>query len=201
MMKQQILVIHGGDSFATHEEYLVFLKNIEIDFEKSTKRGWKERLGEVLGDAYEVVYPKMPNNMNARYAEWKIWFEKYIAYLEDEVVLLGHSLGGVFLVKYLAENAYSKKIRALFLVAAPYDDEDSGESLVDFTLPTNLEKVAQQVKRVFLYHSKDDPVVPFADLGKYKKLFSKATVRVLEGRGHMGQEEFPEIAEDLRSIW
>ena len=32
-MKKQVIVIHGGDTFKTHEEYLRFLKEWEINFE------------------------------------------------------------------------------------------------------------------------------------------------------------------------
>ena len=33
-MKKQIVVIHGGDTFETYEQYLNFLKNYEINIEK-----------------------------------------------------------------------------------------------------------------------------------------------------------------------
>lgn len=31
-MKKQIVIIHGGDTFDTYEEYFEFLKNRQIDF-------------------------------------------------------------------------------------------------------------------------------------------------------------------------
>ena len=66
-------------------------------------------LDKVLGGGYEVLIPQMPNSQNARYSEWKILFEKIISILDDEIILIGHSLGGIFLVKYFSENDYAKK--------------------------------------------------------------------------------------------
>jgi hypothetical protein len=42
---------------------------------------WKKWLAEGLSQHYEVMRPDMPNTMNAKYAEWKIWFEKYFRYI------------------------------------------------------------------------------------------------------------------------
>jgi hypothetical protein len=42
---------------------------------------WKKWLSEGLADSYQVIRPDMPNTMNAKYSEWKIWFEKYFRYI------------------------------------------------------------------------------------------------------------------------
>ncbi|MDD5146104.1 MAG: hypothetical protein PHF44_04660, partial [Candidatus Pacebacteria bacterium] len=68
LAKKQIVVIHGGDTFETYEDYLAFLNSYEINFEKLKIKRWKETLGEGLGNDFEVVSPKMPNPMNAKYA-------------------------------------------------------------------------------------------------------------------------------------
>lgn len=200
-MKRQIIVIDGGDTFNTYKEYLSFLKGFKIDFERTKRKNWKETLTEKLGKKFEVILPRMPNKMNARYSEWKIWFEKFIPFLEDEVVLMGHSLGGTFLTKYLSSTEFPKNIRATFLISAPYDDKDSGESLVDFALPESLNGLKRQGGKVFLYHSEDDPIVPFADFRKYTKELPDARTRVFKERGHFFQEEFPELFEDIQSLY
>ena len=198
-MKKQVLVIHGGDAFATYEEYLSFLRNYEVDLESLKRKGWKEALQEKLGNEYEVIAPKMPNKSNAKYIEWKIWFEKYLPFVNDGVILLGHSMGGSFLAKYLSEEKFPKKIHATFLVSAPYDiDED--RALVEFVPPDSLSLLEEQGGEVFLYHSKDDPLVPFGELEKYQRALPKARVHTFEDRGHFGQEEFSEIIQDLQSL-
>ena len=77
-MKQQILVIHGGTTFDTYGEYLSFLKTarIELDDFRSGKSDWKDNLSKILGKYYDVLQPTFPNKKNAKYLEWKIWFER-----------------------------------------------------------------------------------------------------------------------------
>ena len=200
-MKKQIVVIHGGDLYDTYEEYIDSLKNKELNFERLKRDGWKETLAEKLGEGFEVIMPKMPNSTNARYLEWKIWFEKLIPFLEEEVVLMGHSLGGMFLTKYLSENEFPKKIRATFLVSSPYDDKESGESLVDFVLPASLGNLQEQGGKIFIYHSEDDPVVPFADFKKYARDLPNAIAQTFKNKEHFGQEEFPELVKDVENLY
>ncbi len=201
MAKKQIIVIHGGETFDTYEEYIDFLKNFEFDFERLKKKGWKDSIQEDLGDEFEIIKPQMPSQWNAKYLEWKIWFEKLIPFFADEVVLVGHSLGGIFLAKYLSENDFPKKIKGTFLVAPPFDDQESEYSMADFVLPESLEKLEKQGGKIFLYHSKDDDVVSFDDFEKYKNALPNAQTRIFEDRGHFSQEEFSEIVSDIKSLF
>jgi uncharacterized protein len=196
-MKKQVLVIHGGDTFDTYEEYISFLKDYEIELSDLKGNGWKNSLQEKLGEDYEVFKPQMPDRDNAKYMEWKIWFEKILNLLNNEIILVGHSLGGIFLAKYLSENKLSKKILATFLVAAPFDDKDSEYTLPEFTLSEDLSLFEKQSDKIIIYHSKDDPVVPFVDLNKYSKKLKSARIVIFEDKGHFGQLEFPEIVSDI----
>jgi predicted alpha/beta hydrolase family esterase len=198
-MKKEILVIHGGEAFDTYEQYLDFLREDELDLREVRSPRWKSRLAENLGDEYEVFTPQMPSPMNAKYAEWKIWFEKMIPQLGDGVILVGHSLGGIFLAKYLSEETFPKEIRATILVAAVYDEEDC-EPLADFVLPASLKGFASQGGAIHLFHSTDDDVVPFSHLAKFERQLPEATPHVLDGRGHFLGEQFPEIVDLLRSL-
>jgi predicted alpha/beta hydrolase family esterase len=197
-MKKQLILIHGGMVFETYEAYFKYLESYEIVLEKLNRKDWKDGLAQVLSD-YEVIYPKMPNSKNARYLEWKLWFEKLFPFLHGEVVLVGHSLGGIFLAKYLSENNFPQKISSLHLVAAPYDDEYCpDEPLADFELGHTVEKIADKASKIFLYHSKDDTAVPFLDVEKYKRDLPNATVRIFEDRGHFNQETFSELVECVK---
>lgn len=200
-MKKQIIIIHGGDAFNTYEEYLAFLKKYELNFEKIKTKGWKDTLGEKLGKDFEVILPKMPNSMNARYKEWKIMFNKFLPFFKNNLVLVGHSLGGIFLAKYLSENKLPKKILATFLVAAPYRDKDSKDSLGDFILPKNLEKFQEQGGRVFICHSQDDPCISFADLEKYQHALPQAKTMMFKNRKHFNQAEFPELVSNIKKLY
>ncbi|MDE1975297.1 MAG: alpha/beta hydrolase [Patescibacteria group bacterium] len=201
MKKHQVIVIHGGDNFETYEEYIQFLKDFPVDLDRLRTKGWKDTLQDRLGNDFEVLQPEMPNSFNARYSEWKIWFDKHVPLLEPEVVLVGHSLGGIFLAKYLAENDFQKKIAGTFLVAAPFDDKNADYSLMDFVLPNSLSKFGKQGGKIFLYHSKDDDGVPFVDLDKYKKAIPSAKTIIFTDRGHFRQPEFPELVADIKALF
>ena len=198
-MKKQIVIIHGGTTFDTYEEYLKYLNSCELTLEKINKKDWKDGLGSKLPE-FEVIYPKMPNAKNARYPEWKIWFEKLFPLLGDSVTLIGHSLGGIFLAKYLSENSFLRKIDSLHLIAAPYDTKVCKETLADFALCDKVGKLANLTKNIFLYQSKDDTAVPFADVEKYKRDIPAAKLMTFDDRGHFLQENFPELTENIKKF-
>jgi len=199
-MSTQVVVINGGNAFTTYEEYLSSLKEKELDFERLKQKRWRETLGERLGDEFEVIAFEMPNRANAKYLEWKIWFEKLTPFLKDGVVFVGHSLGGIFLAKYFSENKFPKKVRATFLVAAPYDEEGA-EYLGDFILPGSLDGLRKQGGSIFLYHSEDDPLVPLGSLEKYRRILPNSTVQIFHDRGHFMGPEFPEFIEDVNKLY
>ncbi len=193
---KQIIVIHGGDSFDSYEDYLDSLKNSEVIKESFTvKSDWKTTIEKTLGSDYEVLQPRMPNKSNAKLDEWKIWFERMFEFLNNEVILVGHSLGGMFLIKYLAENTFPQNIVQLHLVAPPHNQT---LDVADFFLGETLEKISDQTKNIYFYFSKDDPLVPFSEMDKFKKQIPEAKFEVFENRGHFKQSEFPELIANLK---
>lgn len=198
-MTQQIVALHGGTVFRTDTEYLEYLQTRPLSLDSFRSKDWKSNLQSTLGSGFDVLLPQMPHNRNARYRDWKIWFERIISLLDNEVILIGHSLGGIFLAQYLSENDYPKKVKATMLVSAPFlvspDDR-----LVDFMLPSSLDKFSAQGGRIFVYHSEDDQVVPFACAAKYKKALPGAEYEPFVDRQHFNQEEFAEIITDIKSV-
>ena len=199
-MKKQVILIHGGSTFDSYKDYLAFLNNLKIDLNRYNRTKWSDSLRQELGNKFDVLLPKMPNPMNAKYDEWKILFKKIALLLNNHVILIGHSLGGIFLAKYLSENRFPKKILATLLVSVPYSDEGMEESLGDFVLPKSLNKLNNQGGKIFLYHSKDDVVVPYTHLEKYKKVLSGAIIREFKKRGHFNQPKFPELVKDIKNL-
>jgi len=185
----QILIINGGTTFNSHADYIEFLENNSVDKTRLYPIiDWKLTLNKRLGSSYEVLVPRMPNTTNANYSEWKLYFESVIKVLGNNVVLIGHSLGGIFLAKYLSENIFPKKVDALFLIAAPFTQAD--ESLEGFKLGDDLEGISKQVAEIFILHSKDDPVVPISDSDEYASRLPDAELVLFEDKGHFNTEEF-----------
>jgi predicted alpha/beta hydrolase family esterase len=198
-MKTQVVVVHGGMAFHTHDEYLKFLRGMDVSIEYLKRKDWKDTLDSALGDGFDVVRLQMPNKMNAKYAEWKILFDKYVPLFQDGLVLVGHSLGGIFLAKYLSENDVPKKVIATYLLAAPFDEVGLHETLGDFVLPNSLERMAKQAGKVTIVASEDDLVVPVSHAERYHAAIAGSETLLLKGKGHLNQEEFPELVAHIRN--
>ena len=173
-MKQQVVYIHGGQSFLQHEAFLERLQTIQIwDLPSSLgKKKWTSDLASKLGENFEVFLPEMPNKQNAKYAEWKMWFERHFVYFNDDIILIGCSLGTMFLLRYLSENDVPFKIKALFIMAPVvqtegFDDTDCGDFLCDLK---NVTSIQDKVTTLFILHSKDDFLVPYEHSLKLKEV-------------------------------
>lgn len=203
----QVLHIHGGETYKSYEMYFEYLKKYNFDFEKfeNKKKDWVKHLQKDLGNNYQVISPMMPNGRNAKYAEWKIWLEKYFPYLEDGIILTCKSLGGIFWAKYLSENEFPVTISQLHLVAAPFDNNNklppkgASYDLIDFSLGPDLSLIEKQVKQIFIHHSKDDPIVTFEMSKKFAKALPSAKKLNYTDRGHFSIENFPEILEIIKN--
>ncbi len=197
--KQQVVVIHGGMAFDSYDDYIDYLRKDEIYLDRLRfKKDWKENLQEDLGDNFDVILAQMPNKNNAKYLEWAICFNNLISQLDDDLILIGKSLGGIFLSKYLSENIIPKKIKAIILVAAPFDGANSEESLGDFEFELSS-KMTDQCKNIYLLQSKDDTEVLYEQVLKYKKALPLAKLVSFENKGHFSQEYFPEIEKIIKN--
>jgi uncharacterized protein len=192
-MPRSLVILHGGTTFDTSVKYIAYLKKRAVSADNFKPRSdWKDAAVKKLGRKYDIFLPQMPNKTSARYEEWKIWFERMLPFVGANSVLVGHSLGGIFLVKYLSERKLKKKLRALVLVAAPFDDTE-GETLADFRPPRSLRRISAQAKEVYIAHSSDDPVVPYAHARKYLDNIPRAKLLTFHDRGHFNQKNFPEL--------
>lgn len=201
-MKKQVLVIHGGGNFVgiPRNRLVEELSTKKVDIESLRRRSdWKTNLQEKLGEEYDVLSPRMPNPDEPHFNEWRAWFENILSILDHDIFFVGHSLGGLFLLKYCAEHTLKKNVLGLFAVAAPYVNDEEKWKGSGFALPKNFSNLAQ-AQKIFLYHSEDDPVVPFGDMEKFKAKIPHVSARSLTGRHHFIDDNFPEIVEDIRSF-
>jgi len=198
--KTQIFFIHGGMTFKNRKDYLFYLKNREVSVEKKIR--WSDDyLDKELGKKFEIIRPRMPLQEDAKYDEWKIWFERFIPYLRNNVILIGNSLGSIFLAKYLSENKFPKKILSTYLVGAPFDNTVIGEDLVGgFKLKTDLSLLEKNSKNLYLMFSRDDDCVPVSHAEKYGKKLKKAKIIIYKSKnGHFKITKFPEIVKMIKN--
>src|SRR5207245_6251377 len=102
LMRRQLLFVQGGGAGA-HDD-------------------WDDKLVESLrrelGSKFEIRYPRMPNEDDPAYAAWKATLEKELATLDDDAILVGHSLGGTILINALAQSRSERHVGASFFIAA-----------------------------------------------------------------------------------
>jgi len=204
-MKQQVFFIHGGDSFSKREDFLRSLISASIRNlpGRALADFWSKSLPEELGEAYEVFMPNMPNKQNADYDEWSIWFERHFKYLRDDAILIGWSLGGTFLVKYLSQKPFPQKIKTLFLLAAPWGAHPGpeGNDCGSFQFDTGiLNKLNERVDTINIWHSIDDFVVPYEQALEYKKHVNKAKLVTFNDKNHFLVAKFPELLAAIKDL-
>jgi predicted alpha/beta hydrolase family esterase len=84
----------------------------------------------------------------------------------------------------------------LHLVAGVLDDEQ--EYLGDF-LPDikKISQLAKEIKYIYIYHSTDDPLVPYSHAERLAQALPQATLLTFEDRGHFRQTDFPELLANI----
>lgn len=207
MKKQQVFYIHGGESFLKYDDFLDRLKTQDLwhlptDEEGSGAKKWTSSLAEDLGEGYEVVFPPMPNKQNAKFIEWSLWFERHFEYLEDGAILIGCSLGAMFLAKYLSQNDLPFRPKAVFLMAGAYQvpgfaDASCGDFLVK---PEEVSVIEKKADHILILHSKDDFVSPYTHGEALSQALPEAEFITFEDKNHFLIEEFPELVERIKAL-
>lgn len=199
---KQVLYIHWWTLAKNNDELYETMKNWEINpFEE--KKRWRKTLEKDLSN-YQVIKPEMPNKEMACYKIRKLRFEKHFPYLTgEEIILVWHSLWAMFLLKYLSENKFPKRINQLHFVSAAIDDQwlpEWDNYLWDFECKIeNIKTIQDQCDKIWIWHSKDDPVVPFNHSERLAKELPNANYMIFEDRQHFSQEHFPELIETIKS--
>ena len=152
-----------------------------------------------LGADYEITYPLMPNEADPDYGTWKAALYQEFANLRDDALLVGHSIGGMILVKALEEEPSQRAFGGIFLIAAPFVGE-GGWTSDDVELPTDLGSRLPASMPVYLYHGSSDEEIPFDHVELYARAIPQAVVRPLTGRDHQLNEDLSEVAADIRRL-
>lgn len=190
--KPQVIFIHGGDAFRNPEDLYVALRARDFNPYEVRKK-WRNEMIKNLDESHECHSLSMPNAMWADYEAWKIWFEKMVPYMRADAILVGHSLGGGFLLRYLTENELPVTVAQLHLVAPCVDDlecEGVGEFKIDLSIWNGFKS---DIKSVHLWHSEDDTLVPIHHSERFVETYPTATLHRFTDRGHFLIESFPEL--------
>ena len=156
-------------------------------------------LRDGLGSSYKVNAPKMPAPTTPSYERWKEELQKHLSSNKHPCILIGHSLGGSVLLKYLSEQSPDIHLDGIFIVAAPYWGSKDWQ-VEEFILRKNFAKAFPKDLRIFLYQSCDDEVAPVSHLTLYSDAIPEARIRRLDGGGHAFKSGLFELIQDIRQL-
>jgi len=159
-----------------------------------------DSLKKTLGTEFDIEYPAMVDEAEADLPVLTRQIDEAIASLDGEIIAVGHSVGASILAKHLSEADANPRITGVFLLATPFWGGDGiwtwEEGKLDRSAATRL---AERVP-VFLYHCRDDEVVPFTHLKPNAAYMPAATVRELAAGGHQFGNDLTVVARDIRTL-
>lgn len=179
---------------------VLFIHSAGPQGDREGSAGLLRYLKAELGSGFQVIAPKMPDPEDPQYAAWKVKLKEEIAALDDGAVLVGHSIGGSALFKFLSEEELGKSFAKVITIAAPFWGINSDWELENFTLAENFVSRSSLLPDVVLFHSIDDDTVPYNHLEKYLENIPSATVRQLPGSDHVFQEGLEELVAEIRKV-
>ncbi|MBI2654034.1 serine hydrolase family protein [Candidatus Woesearchaeota archaeon] len=117
---------------------------------------------ELESRGYECIVPKFPTPLDQTLESWMRVIADYEAKINEDTVLIGHSLGAAFILDYLEQT--SKKIKAAYLVAGfhklPGNQYDEiMKTFVDRQF--NWDKIKASCGKFFVFASDNDEYIPF----------------------------------------
>src|SRR3989344_333839 len=141
--------------------------------------------------------PELPEPYAPDYGKWRAVLERFP--IDEETILVGHSCGGGFLVRWLSEHGV--RVGKVALIAPWINPKDSRLvfGLFAFVIDSDLAARAVEI-RLFISADDDKEELDTAEL--LKKSVKGITVAEFTDRGHftygdMGTDRFPELSEYL----
>jgi predicted alpha/beta hydrolase family esterase len=142
--------------------------------------------------------PEVPNSWLPEYSKWKREFERYD--ISNETILVGHSCGGGFLVRWLSENKNICPLKVV-LVAPWLDIEGNIPEDIDMFKFSIDPEIVNRTELVVL-NSDDDMKEIKSTLVKLKEEIPGLKVVDFHNKGHfckndLGGVEFPELLTEV----
>jgi predicted alpha/beta hydrolase family esterase len=154
---------------------------------------------QLLAKGVKTETPMMPEPWHPDYEKFKREFDKYE--VDEDTILVGHSCGCAFLVRWLGDT--KREVSKLILVAPwkiPPKDDELKKMFYEYPIDGTIKS---RVKEIVMFTADDEA----EDGKKSLKIFHDALggkVIELKGRGHyvledMGTQEFPELVKEVTS--
>ena len=150
---------------------------------------------KLIAAGIKTETPLMPSPWEPDFNAFKKEFGKFS--VVENTILVGHSCGCAFLVRWLGESKL--KIRKLVLVAPWKIPDKNDESRIAFYGYPIDKTIKDRVDEIVMFTADNEEENGKKSLEIFHKALGGKTIE-LNGRGHytlndMGREEFPELLE------
>lgn len=181
-------MVHGCPSDSSEEEDKTYAKHwLPWIKDQLEKRGIKT----------EICL--MPEPWHPDYEKFKQAFSKYK--VNEDTILIGHSCGNAFLVRWLGDT--KQKVKELIMVA-PWKINDNGkddrwrQNFYNYPIDGSIK---DRVGKIIMFTSNDENPIGKQSLGIFYDALGGRTIE-LQNHGHytfndMGTEEFPELLKEI----
>ena len=153
---------------------------------------------------YKVFVPQFPHPKDHTLVDWLEVLKGYEQYINEDSILIGHSLGGLFLLRVLERLQHP--VFAAFFVAAPIGVRpikfyDSDEKFSGFSF--NFAEIKKKAKHFVAYHSDNDPYI---SIGNGEELAKQLDIKLtfIANSGHFNAEagftKFDKLPEDIEKL-
>ena len=172
------------------------------------EEGWRPWLKKELEKrGFEVINPAMPDTIKPLEDKWVSHLAKIIGVPGRQTYLVGHSLGGITILRYLEALKEAQKIGGAILVASFGGDLEyegyKGELKSFFQTSVNWEKVKKHCSKFVAIHSTDDPWVSSKNLKLFEEKLGAKTImmdKMKHFSGDDGIAKLPIVLKELLEI-
>lgn len=186
-MKSNVFIFHGTEGYP-QENWFPWLKE------------------ELAKKEYKVIVPQFPSPpvVPAKISEWFDVLKRYEREINENTILIGHSLGGIFTLRILEKLDHP--VKAAIFVGTPVGvrpifnyDRDNSFSGFEF----DWDKIKSNTKKFVVFQSDNDPYV---SLGNGEKLAQELGVDLtfIPNAGHFnknaGYTKFDQLFDEVKRI-
>lgn len=150
----------------------------------------------------KTIVPQFPTPENQSPETWMEVLNQYKDQIDENTIMIGHSLGGLFLVNVLGQ--LEKPIKAAVFVATPIGIQPVVNWAGDapfLTKPFDWDKIRKNAGKFYVYHSDNDPYVGLEN-GKQLAKNLGVELTFVPGAGHFNKKagylKFEELFDKLR---
>jgi len=169
--------------------------------------GWRPWLmGELAKQNIYACALPMPRPDAPIKEEWVKTISDAVGSPNEEIFLVGHSLGVPAILRYLESLSDGQKIGGAILVSGPINEiKRDGYSYVNNFLntPFNYRQIKNVCEKFVIIHGVDDPAVSYKEAEELAKSLSCSLIPIPNGKhlnGSAGFYKLPELLDSLSEM-